>query len=365
LEAHKLQWLSLDLQFFSGEKTEKATPKKRDDARKKGQTAKSQDVNTAIILLAVFLFLTFSASYIGNIVFDLFNQTFQEYMLMDLTENTVQVITMDIMKELVLLLGPIMLVALLAGLFSNYIQVGVMFTTQPLQPKLEKIDPIKGFKRIFSLRAIVELLKSILKISFVGAITFVILWSNIDQVLSLSFKSVGDSLATMASLTVQMGIAASLALLFLSLFDFLYQKYDFEKNIRMSKQDLKDEHKNIEGDPLIKSKIKQRQREMAMRRMMQEVPEADVVITNPTHFAIALKYDENKMDAPYVVAKGVDYLAQKIKYIANENDVVMVENRPLARSLYDSAEIGDAVPEEFFKAVAEILAYVYRIKNQM
>jgi flagellar biosynthesis protein FlhB len=365
LEAHNLQWLSLDLQFFSGEKTEKATPKKRDDARKKGQTAKSQDVNTAIILLAVFLFLTFSASYIGNIVFDLFNQTFQEYMLMELTENTVQVITMDIMKELALLLGPIMLVALLAGLLSNYIQVGVMFTTKPLEPKLEKIDPIKGFKRIFSLRAIVELLKSILKISFVGAITFVILWMNIDQVLSLSFKSVGDSLATMASLTVQMGIAASLALLFLSLFDFLYQKYDFEKNIRMSKQDLKDEHKNIEGDPLIKSKIKQRQREMAMRRMMQEVPEADVVITNPTHFAIVLKYDENKMDAPYVVAKGVDYLAQKIKYIANENDVVMVENRPLARSLYDSAEIGDAVPEEFFKAVAEILAYVYRIKNQM
>lgn len=360
-----MKWLSLDLQFFSGEKTEKATPKKRDDARKKGQTAKSQDVNTAIILLAVFLFLTFSASYIGNIVFDLFNQTFQEYMLMELTENTVQVITMDIMKELALLLGPIMLVALLAGLFSNYIQVGVMFTTKPLEPKLEKIDPIKGFKRIFSLRAIVELLKSILKISFVGAITFVILWMNIDQVLSLSFKSVEDSLATMASLTVQMGIAASLALLFLSLFDFLYQKYDFEKNIRMSKQDLKDEHKNIEGDPLIKSKIKQRQREMAMRRMMQEVPEADVVITNPTHFAIALKYDENKMDAPYVVAKGVDYLAQKIKYIANENDVVMVENRPLARSLYDSAEIGDAVPEEFFKAVAEILAYVYRIKNQM
>jgi flagellar biosynthesis protein FlhB len=365
LEAHKLRWLSLDLQYFSGEKTEKATPKKRDDARKKGQTAKSQDVNTAIILLAVFLFLTFSASYIGDIVFDLFHQTFQEYMLMDLTENTVQVITMDLMKEIALLLGPIMLVALLSGLFSNYIQVGVMFTTEPLQPKLEKIDPIKGFKRIFSLRAIVELLKSILKISFVGAITFVILWMNIDRVLTLSFKSVGDSLTTMASLTIQMGIAASLALLFLSLFDFLYQKYDFEKNIRMSKQDLKDEHKNIEGDPLIKSKIKQRQREMAMRRMMQEVPEADVVITNPTHFAIALKYDENKMDAPFVVAKGVDYLAQKIKYVANENDVVMVENRPLARSLYDSAEIGDAVPEEFFKAVAEILAYVYRIKNQM
>ncbi|TYS16268.1 flagellar biosynthesis protein FlhB [Rossellomorea vietnamensis] len=357
--------LSLDLQYFAGEKTEKATPKKRQDSRKKGQTAKSQDVNTAVILLAVFLFLTFTASYIGNIVFDLFRTSFQDYMMMDLTQDSFMLIVMEVLQQVAILLGPIMLVALLAGVFSNYVQVGVMFTGEPLQPKLEKIDPIKGAKRIFSLRAIVELLKSILKIGFVGAITFVILWLNIDEVLLLSFKSAHDSLATMASLTVQMGIAASLALLFLSVFDYLYQKYDFEKNIRMSKQDIKDEHKNSEGDPLIKSKIKQRQREMAMRRMMQEVPEADVVITNPTHFAIALKYDESQSDAPYVVAKGVDYLAQKIKFIASENDVIMVENRPLARSLYDSAEIGDAIPEEFFKAVAEILAYVYRMKNQL
>lgn len=363
MEALKLKQLKLDLQFFSGEKTEKATPKKRDDARKKGQTAKSQDVNTAIILLSVFIFMLFGASFLGDVVFDLFHQTFQEYMLMDLTEKSIRVITLDIMKELALLLGPIMLVALIAGLVANYIQVGVMFTVEPIQPKLEKIDPIKGFKRIFSLRAIVELVKSILKIGFVGTITFVVLWINIDKVLSLSFKSVGDSLLTMGKLTVQMGIAASIVLLFLSLFDFLYQRYDFEKNIRMSKQDLKDEHKNIEGDPLIKSKIKQRQREMAMRRMMQEVPQADVIITNPTHFAIALKYDEKKMDAPYVVAKGVDFLAQKIKFIASEHGVVTIENRPLARALYDAADIGDAVPEEFFKAVAEILAYVYRTKK--
>jgi flagellar biosynthetic protein FlhB len=160
-----------------------------------------------------------------------------------------------------------------------------------------------------------------------------------------------------------MGLFASGALLFLSLLDYLYQKYDFEKNIRMSKQDLKDEFKNSEGDPLIKSKIKQKQREMAMRRMMQEVPNADVIITNPTHYAIALKYDEKKLDAPFVVAKGVDYVAQKIKYIAKENQVIMVENRPLARALYSQAEIGEAIPEEFFKAVAEILAYVYRTKN--
>ena len=162
-----------------------------------------------------------------------------------------------------------------------------------------------------------------------------------------------------------MGISASFVLLFISILDFIYQKYDYEKNLKMSKQDIKDEHKNSEGDPIIKSRIKQRQREMAMRRMMQEVPHADVVITNPTHYAIAIKYDDGEMDAPIIVAKGVDFVAQKIKLIANEHEIVMVENRPLARSLYDEVEIGDRIPEEFFKAIAEILAYVYRIQRKI
>ncbi|MDQ0214286.1 flagellar biosynthetic protein FlhB [Oikeobacillus pervagus] len=360
-----MNYLSLNLQFFAGEKTEKATPKKKQDSRKKGQVAKSQDVNTAIGLLFVFGFLLIASTFMGTGVFKVFEHTFQHYMLMPLTENNLKMISFEMMKELAMISGPIMLVALIAGIVANYMQVGFLFTGEPLKPKLDKIDPIKGFKRIFSLRAIVELLKSILKISFVGAVTFIILWLNIDQVLGLSFQSLKDTLTTVGSLTVQMGLAASFALLFLSLLDYLYQRYDFEKNLRMSKQDIKDEYKNTEGDPLIKSRIKQRQREMAMKRMMQEVPEADVVITNPTHYAIALKYDEEKMDAPFVVAKGVDYLAQKIKYIANENDVMMVENRPLARALYDQAEIGEVIPEEFFKAVAEILAYVYRIKNKL
>ncbi|WP_433749776.1 flagellar biosynthesis protein FlhB [Falsibacillus pallidus] len=360
-----MKQLILDLQFFSGEKTEKATPKKREDAKKKGQTAKSQDVSTSVIMLAVFSFLLFGSSYIAKNVYHLFTHSFQTYMLMDLTESNIKVVMLEVLKETAFLLGPVMLVALLAGLAANYAQVGIMFTSEPLMPKLEKLDPIKGFKRIFSLRAIVELFKSILKISFVGAVTFFVLWSKIDVVLGLSFKSTGDIAKTMGSLAIQMGIAASIALLFLSILDYLYQKYDFEKSIRMSKQDIKDEHKNTEGDPLIKSKIKQRQREMAMRRMMQEVPQADVVITNPTHYAIALKYDDSKMDAPYVIAKGVDFMAQKIKLIAKENEVIAVENRPLARALYDQAEIGQAVPEDFFKAVAEILAYVYRIKNKI
>jgi flagellar biosynthesis protein FlhB len=356
---------SVDLQFFSGEKTEKATPKKRQEARKKGQTAKSQDINTAVVLLAVFLFLLFAGNYLRKGIFALFENSLQENLLMDVTEGNLQSLVLTILKELSLLIGPILLVALIAGVASNLFQVGFMFTSESIQPKLEKINPISGFKRIFSMRSIVELMKSILKIGFVGIVTFTVLWKRMDEILILSKKSVGTALATISSLTVQMGLFASGALLFLAILDFLYQKYDFEKSIRMSKQDIKDEYKNTEGDPLIKSRIKQRQREMAMRRMMQEVPKADVVITNPTHFAVAIKYDESKKDAPFVVAKGADYTAQKMKLIAKENDVMTIENRPLARALYSQTEIGDTIPEEFFKAVAEILAFVYKAKNKI
>ncbi|MCQ6280184.1 flagellar biosynthesis protein FlhB [Bacillus sp. EB600] len=357
--------LSLDLQLFAGEKSERATPKKRQDAKKKGQTAKSQDINTAVVLLAVFLFLMMAGNYLLTGILSLFKNSFQEYMLMEATPGNLRVIFLTILKELALYLGPILLVALAAGVVANIAQVGFMFTSEAIMPKLEKINPISGFKRIFSMRSIVELIKSLLKISFVGIVTFAVLWKRMPEILVLSQKSVGTALVTLGSLTVQMGLYASGALLFLALLDYLYQKYDFEKSIRMSKQDIKDEYKNMEGDPLIKSRIKQRQREMAMQRMMQEVPKADVVITNPTHYAVAIKYDESKRDAPFVVAKGVDFTAQKIKSIAKENEVLMVENRPLARALYSQTEIGDIIPEEFFKAVAEILAFVYRAKKKM
>ncbi|WP_338452063.1 flagellar biosynthesis protein FlhB [Niallia oryzisoli] len=360
-----MKLVTLDLQFFAGEKTEKATPKKRSDARKKGQVAKSQDVNTAIGLLAVFMFLFIAGSYLFNKIVSILRHSFQDYMLMDLTEESIYLIFMELLKELALLVGPLMLVALVAGVAANYLQVGFIFSTEAIQMKLEKIDPIKGFKRIFSLRSVVEFLKSILKICIVGLITFLVIWNSMNKILTLSQLPLGSAFQFLADLTVKMGLYAGGALLFLALLDYLYQKYDFEKNIRMSKQDIKDEYKNSEGDPLIKSKIKQKQREMAMSRMMQEVPNADVIITNPTHFAIALRYDETKFDAPYVVAKGVDFMAQKIKLIAKENEVIMIENRPLARALYSQTEIGDVIPEEFFKAVAEILAYVYRTKNMV
>ena len=360
-----MERLSLDLQFFSGEKTEKATPKKRQDSRKKGQVAKSQDVNTAVVLFAAFFLMFFLGESMKNIVLDLFRISFNEYIGMPLTEASVQTIFIQMVLKSAYLVIPVMGAALIGGILSNYIQVGFLFSTETIHFKLSKINPISGFKRIFSWRALVEFLKSILKISIVGFVVYVILSTRFDDILILSQKSIDDALATIANIVVVTGLIVSIVLLFLAVLDYFYQKYDFEKNIRMSKQDLKDEYKNIEGDPLIKSRIKQRQREMAMQRMMQEVPNADVIITNPTHYAIAIKYDESKTDAPFVVAKGVDFIAQKIKLIAKENDVIMVENRPLARALYDQTEIGQVIPEDFFKAVAEILAFVYKTKGKI
>lgn len=357
--------LQLDLQFFAGEKTEKATPKKREDARKKGQVAKSQDINTALLLFLCFMVLFVFGEFMGKEMIALYKTSFTEYIHWDLTENTVNQVFLETTIETAKILAPLMGVAIVAGLAANFAQIGFLFTTEPLKLDLKKINPIQGAKKVFSLRAIVELFKSLFKIIFVGVITFFVIWFYKDDIMMLSFKTTESALALLGKITVIMGIAAAFALLFIAVFDYAYQKYDFEKSIRMSKQDIKDEHKNMEGDPLIKSKVKEKQRQMAMRRMMSEVPQADVVITNPTHYAIAIKYDEEKASAPYIVAKGIDHLAFRIREIAKAHHVMTVENRPLARGLYDAADIGEVIPEEFYQAVAEVLAYVYRIEKKV
>ncbi len=359
-----MEKIRVNLQFFSEEKTEKATPKKRQDQRKKGQVAKSTDVNTAIILLLVFLFLWIFGESLGQTLFDLLKHSFQTYLLTNINEGNIEGIFFELVFEAALVLLPIMLIAMIAGIFASFVQVGALFAPEAIKMQLSKLDPIKGAKRIFSVRALVELLKSLLKISCAGVVVFIIIWTNLEEVLYLSQKSVLDGFYLIAKLTAILGISVAILLLVLSIPDYLYQRYDHEKQMRMSKKDIKDEHKNMEGDPRIKSKRKQKQMEMAMQRMMQEVPKADVVITNPTHYAIALRYDEEKADAPIVVAKGVDFLAQKIKGIAAEHDVATVENKMLARALYHDTEIGDQIPEQLFKAVAEVLAYVYRLKQK-
>ncbi|MCP3031210.1 flagellar biosynthesis protein FlhB [Halobacillus sp. A1] len=361
-----MSYMKLDLQFFAAdEKTEKATPKKRGDSRKKGQVPKSQDVNTGFLLLMVFGGLYLFGGQMQVSLTEMYSKTFQEYIHWELTTESTAAVFLEITVEMAKILAPIMGIAIVAGIASNLVQIGILFTGEPMKFDLKKMDPIKGAKRIFSARAIVELIKSLLKISIVGLITFAIIWVNKDQMMLMSQKSVEDALVFFGNITIIMGLASGLALLMLSTLDYVYQRYDHEKNIRMSKKDLKDEHKNIEGDPLIKSKIKEKQRQMSAARMMSEVPDADVVITNPTHFAIAVKYDEKVSDAPIVVAKGVDFVAQKIKEVAKANEVMMVENRPLARALYQSSELDRPIDEQFFKAVAEILAYVYRLEKKV
>jgi flagellar biosynthetic protein FlhB len=359
------RFITLDLQFFAQEKTEKATPKKRQDSRKKGQVAKSNEVPTALIMLFVFLLLFFIGSWLKDQFVHIFHMGYYEFFHWEITVDTVSSLFQIMTWEATKIVAPIMTIALVAGVFANYLQVGFLIATDPLKMKFERINPIQGIKRIFSLRAVVEFLKSIFKISFISFVVAIILWAHLSEIFLLAQKNAANALQLIGSITFQVGLIVAIILLFLSILDYLYQRYEFEKSIRMSKHDIKDEHKRTEGDPLIRSKIKERQRQMAMRRMMQEIPKADVVITNPTHYAVAIQYNQDEMEAPRVVAKGVDFVALKIKEIAQQHDVVVMENKPLARALYQQVEIGDAVPEELYKAVAEVLAYVYRIKGKL
>jgi len=357
--------LRLDLQYFAGEKTEKATPKKREDERKKGRVAKSQDVNTALILFFSFILLAVLGSYLKENMLNLYEITFTSYIHWEISNETIMKLIKEVLIMFAMIVAPIMAIAAIIAIAANLLQVGFLFTTEPLKFDLKKIDPIQGAKRVFSIRALVELLKSFFKIIFVGTITFSTIWIYKDEMMMLALKAPENAVSFFGRVTIIMGIAATIALLFLSILDYMYQKYDFEKNIRMSKQDIKDEHKNIEGDPLIKSRLREKQRQIAMQRMMEEVPKADVVITNPTHYAIAIKYDETIASAPIVVAKGKDDIAQKIKEIAKNYDVMTIEDKPLARALYEKVDLNEVIPEEFYQAIAEILAYVYQLEKKV
>jgi len=356
---------SLDLQFFAGEKSEKATPQKRQESKRKGQVAKSPEVAGAMIMLGGILLLYFLGGWILEQVLTIYRISYTHYIGWQLTPTNIRTLFEQMGINTAKILAPIMIIGMVFGFIGNYIQVGPLFTAEPLKAKLERINPIKGAKRIFSIRALVELAKSILKISIISTAAFGVLWLAKDELFLLSQQSIGYSLSFIGSLVFRMGLVASLILLCLAVLDYIYQKYEFEKGIRMSKQDIKDEYKKAEGDPLLKSKIKERQRQMSMNRMIQDLPNADVLITNPTHYAIAIKYDAQTMEAPMVIAMGKDHLALKIKEKARELEIVIMENKPLARALYEQVDIGDNVPEELFIAVAEVLAYIYRLKGKI
>ncbi|ETI69336.1 flagellar biosynthesis protein FlhB [Neobacillus vireti] len=356
--------LRLDLQLFSGEKTEKATPHKRRETRKKGQVAKSPEVSSALTLLLCFAFFMVGGKSLIAGCLNIFRHSYQEYLLWDFSIASTQLLFNLLLWDVVKLVAPIFGVVLVAGVIANYLQVGFMFNPESLKMNLGKLNPLQGFKRIFSLKSIVELIKSILKIVLTSSIAGMMIWEQKEELFSIGQKSLWDSSRFIGSLTIKIGIVTACILIILAAADYFYQKFEYEKKIRMSKQDIKDEYKKMEGDPFIKGKRRAKQRELSMNRMMQEVPKADVVITNPTHFAIAIRYDMETMDAPEVIAKGKDHIALKIKEIAKENKIMTVENKPLARALFAAVEIGGQIPEEMFNAVGEILAYVYYQENR-
>lgn len=353
----------LNLQLFAGEKTEKATPRRREEARKKGQVAKSHELNTVLV---VTLTLVTLKMWIPVMVAD-FQQFFTHLFtgsFADLTAEGAFLLILDIILLLAKMVTPLLLVAMTVGFAANVVQVGFYYTTEPLKPDLNRINPVSGFQRLFSKRALAELVKSLCKTLLVGYIAFSFLWKQMPALAVLMDVPLTSALATVGNVTFSAAWRMMGLLFILAIADYSYQHYEYEQSLKMSKQEIKDEYKTIEGDPQLKAKIKERQRQLATRRMMQEVPRATVVITNPTHLAVALKY-EDKMNAPVLVAKGQDFLAGRIKEVATANGVPIVENKPLARLLYQRVEINMSIPADLYQAVAEVIAYVYRLKKRI
>jgi len=345
-------------------KTEKATPKRTQDAREKGQVAKSREVSSALIMVACLAYFYFGTGGILGRMMEVMKSMFRDLHRGDLTADAIQLLVMTLLVKTLAMVLPFLLTLMAVGVAANLMQVGFIFSGEPIQPKLSKINPLKGLKNMFSLKTIAELLKSIVKISVVGVIAYLAIRGGADDVLPLMEQSVWQVMAYIGQVSFRILFATCWALIVLALMDYLYQHWEHGRSLRMTKQELKDEYKNTEGDPLIKSRIRRLQREMAMRRMMTKVPTADVVITNPTHLAVALQYDQGRMAAPVVVAKGANLIAERIKEIARENGVTVVENKPLAQVLYKMVDIAEAIPDNLYQAVAEVLAYVYRLKSK-
>lgn len=367
--------LQYDLQFFAkegpgGEKTEPATAKKLRDARKEGQVAQSKEIGNAFGLLALFLVLKFYAGGMGNGFLEGFHFIYGQLPdLVNILEGQIPVngiysLFVKMVLNMMLLMAPVLAMALIVAFVCDVAQVKWSPTTKPLQPKLSKLDPVKGFKKIISAKSIAELIKSILKIVLIIYVAYSYLKDRMDDIYILYDISLGQGIALVGELATDLGIRISLLYIFLAFADFAYQKFKFMEDMKMTKQEVKDEYKNSEGDPQIKGKQRQRMREASMRRMMQKLPEADVVITNPTHYAVAIKYDADRYEAPIVLAKGEDHLAKKIKEAAKEHQIEIVENKPLARMLYANVEVGEMIPPELYQAVAEVLAFVYHLKGK-
>jgi len=282
-----------------------------------------------------------------------------------LENDYMQKLIVYIFGQILIIIAPMLIVSFSVGIITNLVQVGWKPTTKPLKPKFSRLNPMSGFKRLFSMKSMFELLKSIVKLTIIGVIIYNIVKNELNHIQELLNMEILQAAIYIGNLIIDIGLSVGLYFIFIAIADFAYQKFNLHKELKMTKQEVKEEYKNSEGNPEIKGKIKQKMRESSMRRMMQDVPQADVIITNPTHYAVALKYDKEKAQAPIVVAKGEDHLARKIKQVAKENNVEIVENKYLARTLYATVDIGKEIPPELYQAVAEVLAFVYNLKNKL
>jgi len=345
------------------ERTEKATAKRRDDFRKKGQVAQSKELGSAALMSSFLLLWFFYGQFLWDRLALLVAELWQASATFEITPPAIVHLTAYILQKVGLLLAPILLLVLVVGFLSTFLQIGWLFTTRPLVPDFAKLDPIKGAAKFFSKRSLVEVVKSLAKMLLVGFVAYKTFSNEFEDALHLVDMEVAATLYYVCRVVVLVLLKSCAVLIVLGLLDFGFVRWEMEQKMRMTKQELREEFRDTEGDPHLKARIRSIQQQMARKRMMAEVPKADVVITNPTHIAVALIYKRGEMDAPRVVAKGADHLAQRIREIARENKIPIVENPPVARALH-KVDLGTAVPEELFRAVAEILAYIYRLNKK-
>lgn len=350
--------------FATEEKTEEATSRKKSDARKKGQIAKSKEVGLAMTLLATTLVIATLSSFSSKVLKENVVYILGDKLNMAINDLNLRNLAITTLLEFAKSFLPIVLPIMLMGILANYAQSGFLFSTEPIKPKLSKINPISGFKRMFSSRTLVELFKSMGIVIVVGYVGYNFMMDNYKEILTvgnLHISSIGPFFKQLILIIFK---KVTLIMIVLAVSDYIYQRYMYNKDLKMTKQEIKEEYKQDEGDPEIKGKIKQKQREMATRRMMQSVPDATVVVTNPTHIAVALKYEEGKSEAPRVVAKGSESIALKIKEIAKGNNIPIIENKPLARLIYEEVEIDSDIPANMYQAVAEILVIVFKLSKK-
>lgn len=353
------------MSWFNDEgRTEKATPRRREKARSEGNVAKSAELNSAVVLVAASLMMIWFGHYLMTGLRRITGTILRHMGTVNVTADSIPVYLWAGMKEIGLILAPLFVGIMAAGLAVNIGQVGFRVTGKVLHPKWSRLNPVNGVKRLFSFHSAIELVKSILKLALVGGVIYLTISRELDRIYSLvdmPFELLG---AAVGHLLGRVFLVASLSLVILGILDYVYNRYEFEKSLKMTKEEVKEEMKQTEGDPKVKSKIREIMYRASFRRMMKKLPEADVVITNPVHLAVALKYDRHKNAAPLCVAKGARKVAERIKEIAREHGIPIVENPPLAQALYKIVDIGQEIPMDLYKAVAEVLAYVYRLKRK-